>query len=162
MSAKRHKPVDIDARVAIATCANVAEASMVKALLASHDIVATVSGENHAAALGGAGILISLRVQVAASDAEQARELIAQMRNGSGVSDEDLASEAMAAGEGANADPDLARELAIIERQARGEKSKGNGRLELKKRRSLSALLALLITFGTGHAVATAWLRAIL
>jgi hypothetical protein len=153
---KAAKPVDIDARVAIATCSNVAEAAMVRTLLASHDIVATVSGENHAAALGGlAGSLISLRVQVAVSDAEEAKRLIDQMRTGSGVSDQDLDEEALAAG--AHADPDLLREVADIEST---QVSRDFGtQLSRKRRSALAALLSVTFTFGTGHAVAGAWLR---
>jgi Putative prokaryotic signal transducing protein len=156
---KRAKPIDIDARVAIATCSNVAEAAMVRTLLASHGIVATVSGENHAAALGGlAGSLISLRVQVAVSDAEEAKRLIDQMRTGSGVSDQDLDEEALAAG--AHADPDLLREVAHIE-STQGSRDFGT-QLSRKRRSALAALLSVTLTFGTGHAAAGSGFRAIL
>ena len=99
------RKVDIDARVAIATCANPQEAALIKTMLSNAGIHANVSGENHASLLGGfGGAAISMQVQVAVKDAEEARALIAEARKGVDISDEALTEEAMAAGAPVDAD----------------------------------------------------------
>ena len=154
------RKVDIDARVAIATCANPSEAALIKTMLSNAGIHANISGENHASLLGGfGGAAISMQVQVAVKDADEARALIAEARKGVDISDEALAEEAMAAGEPVHADA-----LA----QAQVHKHDGNdeslqalgAKLNYRRRVAIGLFVSCAITFGTGHAVAGAWLRA--
>ena len=70
-------------RVRIGTCHNPADASLVRLMLSAHDIESVVSGEQHANLLGGlGGGLIQLDIWVAADDAEQASELLRELREG--------------------------------------------------------------------------------
>ena len=152
--------VDIDARIAVATCANSVEASTLKSLLQSQGIHATVSGEHHAALLGGlGGAAFSLQLQVAVKDADEARRLVAEARQGVDISDEALEAEAMAAGAPVDADALAYAQVADPSGPIESLQSL-SGRLNYRRRVAMGALLSCCITFGTGHMVAGAWLRA--
>ncbi|MBP9085693.1 MAG: DUF2007 domain-containing protein [Kofleriaceae bacterium] len=154
--------VDIDARIAVATCANSAEASMLKSLLRDQGIHANVSGEHHAALLGGlGGAAISLQLQVAVKDADEARRLVAEARKGVDVSDEALEAEAMAAGAPVDADALAYAQVAALSAPQESLQALSS-RLSYRRRVAIGALVSCCITFGTGHMVAGAWLRAML
>lgn len=152
--------VDIDARIAVATCINTAEATMLKTLLQSQGIHANVSGEHHAALLGGfGGAAISLQLQVAVKDADEARRLVAEARKGVDVTDDALEAEAMAAGGPVDADALAYAQVAATSAPQESLQSLGS-RLNYRRRVAIGALVSCCITFGTGHMVAGAWLRA--
>ncbi len=154
--------VDIDARIAVATCANSVEATMLKSLLQSQGIHATVSGEHHAALLGSyGGGFISLQLQVAVKDADEARRLVAEARAGVDVSDEALEAEAMAAGAPVDADA-LALAQAVALRVPDESLQSLSIRLNYRRRIAIAAVVSCCITLGTGHMVAGAWLRGML
>lgn len=154
--------VDIDARIAVATCVNTAEATMLKTLLQNQGIHANVSGEHHAALLGGlGGAAISLQLQVAVKDADEARRLVAEARKGVDISDEALEAEAMAAG--APVDADALAYAQVASTSAPVESLQAlSSRLNYRRRVAIGAVVSCCITFGTGHMVAGAWLRAML
>jgi hypothetical protein len=154
------RKVDIDARVAIATCANPQEAALIKTMLSNAGIHANVSGENHASLLGNfGGAFISLQVQVAVKDADEARALIAEARKGVDVSDEALAEEALAAG--APVDADALAQARAVDGHDESLQSLG-AKFNYRRRVAIGMFVSCAITFGTGHAVAGAWLRAML
>ncbi|MBP6631039.1 MAG: DUF2007 domain-containing protein [Kofleriaceae bacterium] len=143
-----------DAQVIVATCTNLAEAAAVRSLLGAHDIHVVISGEQHQHAFGGLlGTAVSLDVRVAAGAAERATELIAELRRGGGGEDDDaLTAEALAL-----APPELAPADADADASADLDPTAAAG--QLRRRRTVAALVACTITFGTGHAAAGAWLR---
>lgn len=119
-------------RVRIGTCHGPTDASLVRSMLAAHDIQSVVSGEQHANLLGGlGGGFIQMDIWVAADDAEQAAALIRELRAGdhADFADDD--------------EPDDAP--AFVE--------------EIEKRRHLGVvlLLAFCVTFGTAHMYLGAW-----
>lgn len=120
------------ARVRIASCADNAEASLIRALLAGHGIAAIVTGEHHASMLGGLGnVMLSLDVWVDREDAEQGSALIYAMRDGADQLEDDE--------EEANVDWGI----------------------EMRRRTGVVLLLSCVITFGTGHLYARAYVRAL-
>jgi hypothetical protein len=138
-------------QVVIGTVGTPVEGDLVKAMLGAHGIHSNISGQHHAAALGGmAGALIRLDIQVAAKDAELASSLIAASRVDDAEADDALTAEALAAG-------------GVSERQAARQEMVSVGLSRDRKRKiGLAAVTSVVITFGTGHMIAGAWLRAML
>lgn len=121
-------------RVRIGTCHGPTDASLVRSMLAAHDIESVVSGEQHASLLGGlGGSFIQMDIWVAADDAEQAAALLHELRAG----DQQL-------------DDDDDEEPAFVQ--------------QIEKRRHLGVvlLLAFCVTFGTAHMYLGAWALGIL
>jgi phosphate starvation-inducible protein PhoH len=145
-------------RVVVATCSNSTEATTMKALLRTHGIACTVSGENHAALLGQGGAFITQHLQVATADAETARALIEQARIGVDISDEDLEAEALHAGSAGDHDRQAAQAPSTAS-DSESLQTHSSNRTH-RRRIAVAALASCTITFGTGHMVAGAWLRA--
>lgn len=130
-------------RVRIGTCHDPADASVVRSMLAAHDIESVVSGEQHANLLGGlGGALISLDIWVAAEDAEQASELLRELREGT---HDDLPDDSADDGDDAG--------------EAVLGASRSSIETTIEKRRHLGVvlLLAFCVTFGTAHMYMRAW-----
>ncbi len=131
-------------KLRIATCRDGAEAALVRAMLEGHGIHAHVAGEHHASMLGGlGGVMIPLHVWVDAEDAEPAAELIRSMRE-----DEVEAEPGEVDHE---VDPEIDDELDAAEdpREA----------IDARRKTGIVLLLSCVVTLGTGHMYAGAWLR---
>ena len=123
------------AKVRVARCRDNAEAALVRALLGAHEIDVVISGEHHAAMLGGlAGPFLSLDVWVDREEAERATELIQQMREGVELEPDDR---------------DDADDTGPVRHWG----------IEQRRRTGVVLLLSCVVTFGTGHCYAGAWLR---
>jgi len=122
-------------RVRIGCCANPAEATLLRSFFDAHDVPVTINGEQHAAMLGGlGGAFLSLEIAVDSTDAEKARELLAEFRA------------ATPAFEDEEEDEDEVDEISL--------------RLERRKRIAIAIMLGCFITFGTAHLSAGAFKRA--
>jgi hypothetical protein len=125
-------------RVRIGTCANPAEATLLRSLFAAHDIPVAIGGEEHASMMGGLGSFITLDISVAAEDAERASELLADFKSAAPIDQHDDDEED---------DEDYKDDI-------------GN-RLERRKRIGVAIALAFMITLGTAHLSAGALKRAL-
>ena len=135
-------------RVCIGSCVGPADAAVVRAMLAGHGIASVVTGEQHANVLGGlGGGLISLEIWVAATDAEQASELLKEFRGQTG--DDLIGPE-----EGGEADDD-------DDDEDEDDDAPVEVRVERRKRTGVALLLGACITFGAAHMYAGAWMRGI-
>ncbi|MBK9030225.1 MAG: DUF2007 domain-containing protein [Myxococcales bacterium] len=140
-----------DRRVRIATCRDSAEAALVRAVLTAHDVAVYIGGEHHAAMVGLGAAAISIDVWVDRDDADDALELIRELREG---------------GEGALADD----EIPADDTAPRADEVEPGGalvrspvdtltRLGRNKRVLLAALVGLTLQHGTAHLSARAWKR---
>ena len=124
-------------RVRIGSCANPAEATLMRSFFDAHGVPIAINGEQHASMLGGlGGGFISLDISVAADDAERARELLADFRK------------------------------AAVDEQQQDEEDDDDGdelslRLERRKRIGIAILLSCFVSFGTAHLSAGAYKRAL-
>jgi TM2 domain-containing membrane protein YozV len=125
-------------RTRVATLRDPNEVALVKAIFGAHGIELVIVGENHASMLGGlGGAFISLDVWVDGEDAEEASELIRQLR------------------EGAPPDEDA------VEDDDGDDAPSPHWELEKRRRVGVSLLLSFCITFGTGHMYAGYGMRGI-
>ncbi|HEY3805641.1 MAG TPA: DUF2007 domain-containing protein [Kofleriaceae bacterium] len=125
-------------RVRIGSCANPAEATLLRSFFDAHEVPIAISGEQHASMLGGlGGGFISLDISVATEDVERASELLADFRNAKvdQPDDEDEAAD------------DEVDDLSL--------------RLERRKRIGIAIMLAVFVSFGTAHLSAGAYKRAL-
>lgn len=147
-------------RVRIGTCADPAEAALVKSAFAAFELDAVIAAEHHASLLGAVGSsFLSLDIWVDGDDAEEAAALLRDLRNHGAPRGEptDLAEAAPApalpddtGADAANApDPDDA------------DDPDGDVRLRTVRRRraSVALLVGCFITFGTAHMSIGAWRR---
>jgi hypothetical protein len=125
-------------RTRVATLRDPNEVALVKSIFGAHGIEAVIVGENHASMLGGlGGAFISLDVWVESEDAEEASELIRQLREGAPHDDE----------EDEDDDEDDA--------------PSPHRELENRRKVGVAVLLSFCITFGTGHMYAGYGMRAL-
>jgi hypothetical protein len=131
-------PVTRSQTVRVATCHDQAEATLIRAILSAHGIVAMIPGGGASAGVAAVGFMT--HVFVDREDAEEAAELIAEMR--------------AAPVEGTPEDEDDADD----EREAAGKVTLG---VALERRTRIPALvvLSVMIGFGTAHMVTGAWKR---
>ena len=126
-------------RVRIGTCANPAEAALVRAAFDAHGTPVVINAEQHASMLGGlGGAFVPLHIYVAEEDREQAEALLRELNSGEPALDEE-----------ADADGDADEPGA----------SQVHARVERRKRSGVVMLLALCVTFGTAHMYMGAWFR---
>jgi hypothetical protein len=127
--------------VRVATCHDPAEATVIRSVLAAHGIDAIIPGEG-AHSVGTAAVGFRTHVFVDAEDVEEATALITEIREGGaeGATDEEDDDEDDAVG--------LARNDVAVT-------------VDRRKRMGATVLLALVITFGTGHMSTGAWKRGI-
>jgi Putative prokaryotic signal transducing protein len=124
-------------RVRIGSCANPAEATLLRSFFDAHGVPIAINGEQHASMLGGlGGGFISLDISVSAEDAERASELLADFRK------------------------------AAVDEQPQDEEDDDGGdelslRLERRKRIGIAILLSCFVSFGTAHLSAGAYKRAL-
>src|SRR5262245_36340404 len=129
-------------RVRIGTCSGPADAALVRAAFAAHEIHAVVGAEQHAGMLGGlGGSFLSLDIWVDEQDSEEAIALLRDLR---GEGPDDAAEHGV---EEPLPPEDEEDEPAVEQRIAR---RRGTG---------LVLLLGCCVTFGTGHIATGAWGR---
>ena len=122
-------------RVTIGTCANPAEAALVRAAFDAHDIPVVINAEHHASMLGGlGGAFVPLHIYVDEQDVEEAAALLSDLRGPVLAEDE---------GGPAEPDPDHHHEEAGT--------SSLRERIHIRRHTGIVVLLALCVTFGTAH-----------
>jgi hypothetical protein len=135
-------------RVRIGTCADPAEAALVKSAFAAFEIDLVIAAEHHASLLGAVGSnFLSLDIWVDGDDAEEAAALLRDLRSrgaphaeASGLVETDPASSAPA-DDADDADDEV--RLRTLRR----------------RRASVALLVGCFITFGTAHMTVGAWRR---
>jgi hypothetical protein len=136
-------------RVRIGTCSGPADAALVRATFAAHDIHVVIGAEHHAGMLGGlGGTFLSLDIWVADEDAEEAIALLRDVR-----------------GEGSDDAAEHGVEEPLPESPDDDDDDEGPDMEQLVQRRRGTGLVLLLgccITFGTAHISTGAWGRGIL
>lgn len=135
-------------RVRIGTCADTADAALIRSVLAARGIGVVIGAEHHASLLGPiGGAFLSLDIWVASDDAEEAAALLQDLRTGGHAADGEAGeAEALAeAGPPEEDDGELADEHRI--------------RTEQRRRAGLAILLGCFVTFGTAHMATGAWVR---
>lgn len=140
-------------RVRIGTCADPTDAALIRSMFAARGIAVVTGAGHHASPLGAiGGSFLSLDIWVAPEDAEEAVELLRDLRGGRAASEDEAAppeGDGSAAPEEEEEEDDDALEH---ERRIRSEQ---------RSRAGLAILLGCFVTFGTAHMVAGAWARAL-
>lgn len=135
-------------RVRIGTCADPADAALIRSVFAARGIGVVIGAEHHASLFGPVGAaFLSLDIWVASDAAEEAAALLHDLRTG-GHAAEDKAADAEAGAEASPPDEDDA-ELEYEHRT----------RSEQRRRAVLAILFGCFFTFGTAHMVTGAWAR---
>ena len=115
-------------------------------MFSARGIPVVVGAEHHSSMLGGlGGGFLSLDIWVAEEDAEEAVELLRDLRGGHAAGGEDEATPPDDDASAAPSDDELEHERRI--------------RSEQRSRAALAILLGCFVTFGTAHMVTGAWAR---
>lgn len=140
-------------RVRIGTCADPTDAALIRGMFAARGIAVVTGAGHHASPLSAlGGSFLSLDIWVAPEDAEEAVELLRDLREGRAGREDEAAppdGEASAAPPDDDDDDDAALEH---ERRIRSEQ---------RSRAGLAILLGCFVTFGTAHMAVGAWARAL-
>lgn len=137
-------------RVRIGTCANSADAALVRSVFSARGIGVVIGAEHHASLFAPLGAsFLSLDIWVASEDAEEAAALLRDLREAKapGPGSEAARPEGEHDDENDDDEEDLERERKV--------------RSEQKRRTALAILLGCFVTFGTAHMVTGAWARGI-
>jgi hypothetical protein len=149
----RAKNKAVSGRVRIGTCSNPADAVLVRSVFTAHEIDVVIGAEHHASLLGPlGGAFLSLDIWVAEEDAEEAWALLHDLRERS-------AGTAPDGDDGDDDDDDGAVAGLSAALGAAGESLQW--RLDRRRRTLAVLLLGAVLTFGTAHLFARAWLRGI-
>jgi hypothetical protein len=133
-------------RVRIGTCADPSDAALIQSMFAGRGIAVVTGAGHHASPLGAlGGSFLSLDIWVAEEDAEEAVELLRDLRGGHAAGGEDEATPPDDDASAAPSDDELEHERRI--------------RSEQRSRAALAILLGCFVTFGTAHMVTGAWAR---
>ncbi|HEX3473632.1 MAG TPA: DUF2007 domain-containing protein [Kofleriaceae bacterium] len=134
-------------RVRIGTCADPADAALIRSMFAARGLGVVIGAEHHASLLGPlGGSFLSLDIWVASDDAEEAAALLDDLRTGGRAAD-------------GQADGDAGAEPSPPDEDDRELEYEHRIRVEQRRRASLAILLGCFITFGTAHMVTGAWAR---
>lgn len=135
-------------RVRIGTCSGPADAALVRAAFAAHEIHVVIGAEQHAGMLGGlGGSFLSLDIWVDEQDSEQAIALLRDLR---GEGPDDAAEHGVEEPLPADEDDDDDDAAPAVEQ-----------RIARRRGTGLVLLLGCCVTFGTGHIATGAWGRGI-
>lgn len=146
-SARRGKNTPVSGRVRIGTCADPADAALIRSMFAARGLGVVIGAEHHASLLGPlGGSFLSLDIWVASDDAEEAAALLDDLRTGGRAAD-------------GQADGDAGAEPSPPDEDDRELEYEHRIRVEQRRRASLAILLGCFITFGTAHMVTGAWAR---
>jgi hypothetical protein len=150
----------VSGRVRIGTCANPADAALIRSVFAARGIGVVIGAEHHASLLGPiGGSFLSLDIWVASDDAEEAAALLRDLREGGHADDEAEGETAETEGE---TDGETGAEAAAPDGpdEDDGElEHEWKVRTEQRRRAGLAILLGCFVTFGTAHMVSGAWAR---
>jgi hypothetical protein len=154
----------VSGRVRIGTCADPADAALIRSVFSARGIAVVIGAEHHASLLGPiGGAFLSLDIWVASEDAEEAAALLRDVREGGPAAEDDAAPPDPAeAAEADAAPPDPAEADAEAENDAEDDAElayERQVRTEQRRRAGLAILLGCFITFGTAHMVTGAWAR---
>jgi hypothetical protein len=139
----------VSGRVRIGTCADPADAALIRSVFTARGIGVVIGAEHHASLLGPiGGAFLSLDIWVASEDAEEAAALLRDLREGHAAGD--AAEAALPDGEASDAPPDEDDDELAYERTLRTEQ---------RRRAGLAILFGCFVTFGTAHMVTGAWAR---
>jgi hypothetical protein len=142
----------VSGRVRIGTCADPADAALVRSMFAARGIAVVIGAEHHASLLGPiGGAFLSLDIWVASEDAEEAIALLRDLREGGPAAGEEV--------DGAPPDPDAEADDAADDDDDGELEHERKVRTEQRRRAGLAILLGCFITFGTAHMVTGAWAR---
>jgi hypothetical protein len=130
--------------VRVATCSGAAEVAVIRSVLEAHDIHPIIPGEV-ISTLGPHLTAFSIPVFVATEDAEEAEKLIAEVR--ASVAAGELDDDGDDAADDENALAPGQEDVAVT--------------VDRRARTGVTVLLALCLTFGTGHMSTGAWKRGI-
>jgi hypothetical protein len=144
-------------RVRIGTCADPADAALIRSVFAARGVAVVIGAEHHASLLGPiGGSFLSLDIWVASDEAEEAAALLRDLREGGPAEDEaDCTPDADDAGAEA-ASPEAPDEP---DEDDGGLDHEREVRVEQRRRAGLAILLGCFVTFGTAHMVTGAWAR---
>jgi hypothetical protein len=159
-------------RVRIGTCANPADAALVRSVFAAFGIDVLIAAEHHASLLGGVGSnFLSLDIWVDAADAEEAAALLHDLREPGGAARARAnGTEGEAEGEGeADAASDAGDDAADGEPGDPADAGPDGTdlsddvrrRTRRRQRAGVAMLLGCCLTFGAAHMVMGAWRRGI-
>ena len=127
-------------RVRIGVCHGAADAALVRSVFDAHEIAVVIGAENHANLLGGLGDgFLTLDISVDESDAEEAVQLLREIRSEPAATDADEADD----------EPDQDEAVWVEQR------------VDRRRKTGVVLLLAFCVTFGTAHMYTRAWLRGI-
>jgi hypothetical protein len=137
----------VSGRLRIGTCADPADAALIRSVFAARGIGVVIGAEHHASLLGPiGGAFLSLDIWVASEDAEEAAALLCDLREGHAAGRD----AAQPDGEAGAAPPDEDDDELAYERKLRTDQ---------RQRAGLAILLGCFVTFGTAHMVTGAWAR---
>jgi hypothetical protein len=143
------KTLPVSGRLRIGTCADPADAALIRSVFAARGIGVVIGAEHHASLLGPiGGAFLSLDIWVASEDAEEAAALLRDLREGHAAGRD--AEAGLPDGEAGAAPPDEDDDELAYERTLRTEQ---------RRRAGLAILLGCFVTFGTAHMVTGAWAR---
>lgn len=148
----------VSGRVRIGTCANPADAALIRSVFAARGVGVVIGAEHHASLLGPiGGSFLSLDIWVARDEAEEAAALLRDLREGGPGEDEAGGALDEAAEAGAEpASPDEPGEPDDDDGELDHERKV---RTEQRRRAGLAILLGCFVTFGTAHMATGAWAR---
>lgn len=137
----------------VATCGDSSEVALVRALLSAHEIDFHISGDNHAAMMGAGPSAVRQVVWVPTEQAEQARALIDEMREGGEAA---LADDEIPEDDVAERDDSFVASGALV---TTGEDTLG--RLGKRTRVILAIMIGATLGHGLAHMSTRAWKRGI-
>jgi hypothetical protein len=142
----------VSGRVRIGTCADPADAALIRSVFAARGIGVVIGAEHHASLLGPiGGSFLSLDIWVASGDAEEAAALLHDLREGAHTAEDEAGSAASEADAGAEAAPPDEDDAEL--------EDEWKVRIEQRRRVGLAVLLGCFVTFGTAHMATGAWAR---
>ena len=139
--------------VAIASCGDSTEASLIRGFLESEGVYCYVQGEEHRQLLGVLGSYVEPRVMVKRGDVEQATELVEVFRNS--VSDEDLDQQA-------GFDEELEFDDSAVEQDGPYRSPARVKSGDRARRPAFSLAMGLIFGLGQGHRIAGARIRGLI
>jgi hypothetical protein len=149
----------VSGRVRIGTCADPADAALVRSVFAARGIAVVIGAEHHASLLGPiGGAFLSLDLWVASEDAEDAIALLRDLREGGSA---DGQADAGTDGPGGADDQAIPGQAEADAEDAAELDHERRIRAEQRRRASLALLLGCFVTFGTAHMVTGAWARGV-
>ena len=143
----------MQSRVRIGSCRDAGEAAVIRAVLTAHQIPVFISGENHATMLGLGMSAIEQVIWVDAEDADDAAELLHEIRVGGAaiLPDDEIPDD-----DDSERDDEVEPGGAVIV-----SSDYGLSKVAARKRIALALLVGVVVGFGTAHMSIRSWRTAI-